>query len=560
MWHSPSHAGHTVNPFTGKLDRCITVEETDGSPSNKTCGTILTTDGTLTDNANGTYTFTGTGAPIGATYLTQTAHADLTNEQAIGALASGILRGATTTGVITVLTTSAGISDNISDEQGSGALVFATSPSLTTPTLGAAAATSLSLTDALTVGNGGTGATSLTDGGILLGSGTGAITPMGVLADGSIVIGDGTTDPTTLAAFSSSTGTLNVASGGTGAASLTDGGLLLGSGTGAVTASAVLTEGQLLIGDGTTDPAIAAMSGDATMASSGALTIAANAVALTTDTTGNYVASVADGSGIDVTGTAGEGWTATVNLLYTDTLAADPTMNAEETRFTTDGTGGGLIFEGSTADTVEGLLVWAPTADRTLTLPDATDTLVGKATTDTLTNKTLSAADNVIAADTAVALAANGVNCTVSGEFPKGVDAGGAVETCTAAAGGAINVINELISSCSSTGSITSCSTITATTGANPVIMGFSGPCDKAVAEYGFANFEVDNTAQMGTSGPSFAVAAGETICSLTHLTDDLTAAEHTFEITVDSNDTNIAKYACGAGTGCSFWISEQFD
>ena len=35
-----------------------------------------------------------------------------------------------------------------------------------------------------------------------------------------------------------------------------------------------------------------------------AATIAANAVALTTDTTGNYVADVADGSGIDVTGTA----------------------------------------------------------------------------------------------------------------------------------------------------------------------------------------------------------------------------------------------------------------
>lgn len=41
----------------------------------------------------------------------------------------------------------------------------------------------------------------------------------------------------------------------------------------------------------------------------------------------------------------------------------------------------------STTTTVQG----AQTADRTLTLPDATDTLVGRATTDTLTNKTLTA-------------------------------------------------------------------------------------------------------------------------------------------------------------------------
>lgn len=47
----------------------------------------------------------------------------------------------------------------------------------------------------LTVGEGGTGATSLTDGGILLGSGTGAITALGVAANGQIPIGDGTTDP-----------------------------------------------------------------------------------------------------------------------------------------------------------------------------------------------------------------------------------------------------------------------------------------------------------------------------------------------------------------------------
>ena len=49
-----------------------------------------------------------------------------------------------------------------------------------------------------------------------------------------------------------------------------------------------------------------------------------------------------------------------------------------------------IVFEGAVADSFETTLTAGePTADRTITIPDATDTLVGKATTDTLTNKTL---------------------------------------------------------------------------------------------------------------------------------------------------------------------------
>ena len=42
--------------------------------------------------------------------------------------------------------------------------------------------------------------------------------------------------------------------------------------------------------------------------------IAANSVALGTDTTGNYVAGITAGTGISVTGTAGEGWSPTITL------------------------------------------------------------------------------------------------------------------------------------------------------------------------------------------------------------------------------------------------------
>jgi hypothetical protein len=69
----------------------------------------------------------------------------------------------------------------------------------------------LSLDTALTVANGGTGASTLTDGGILLGSGAGAITATSVLAEGQLLIGDGTGDPT-LANLSTTTGNNNTGS------------------------------------------------------------------------------------------------------------------------------------------------------------------------------------------------------------------------------------------------------------------------------------------------------------------------------------------------------------
>ena len=56
-----------------------------------------------------------------------------------------------------------------------------------------------------------------------------------------------------------------------------------------------------------------------------------------------------------------------------------------------------LVFEGATDDGYE--TTWAftdPTADRVITIPNATDTLIGKATTDTLTNKSIDVANNTL--------------------------------------------------------------------------------------------------------------------------------------------------------------------
>ena len=79
----------------------------------------------------------------------------------------------------------------------------------------------------------------------------------------------------------------------------------------------------------------------------------------------------------------------------TDVVEAITALNTDLTTISTDNhvfSGGSIIFEGATDDSFETTLaVTDPTADRTITLPNATGTVSLIDATETLTNKTLTA-------------------------------------------------------------------------------------------------------------------------------------------------------------------------
>jgi len=109
-----------------------------------------------------------------------------------------------------------------------------------------------------------------------------------------------------------------------------------------------------------------------------------DAVNLSTDTVGSYVESLVAGTGVTVTNNSGEGAAPTIAIGQSVATTDSPTFAG----LTINGVS--VVFEGATANEFETTLsVTDPTADRTITLPDATTTLVGNNTTDTLTNKTL---------------------------------------------------------------------------------------------------------------------------------------------------------------------------
>jgi len=259
----------------------------------------------------------------------------------------------------------------------------------------------ITLTNGLGVASGGSGRSTLTSESVLAGQGTSAIKQVGPVAHG--VMGWSNSVAVVMTAGSGVTITNGtISSTGGGGTTYTNSAQLASSisdetGTGNLVfhnaptlTNAVLTGTTTLetlnVGTLNVSNTISNASLDSDLAALGNGTGTGMVVRVTTGSV--QYRSLAAGSAIDMTvanadGTAGN---PTLSFARTAGLAGNPALNGGEATFGT----AGIIFEGTTADSNEGLLQWTTiTSDKTITLPDATGTVVLQDSTDTLSNKTI---------------------------------------------------------------------------------------------------------------------------------------------------------------------------
>ncbi len=322
------------------------------------------------------------------------------------------------------------------------------------------------------------------------------------------------------------TGTLPVANGGTGATTLTDGGVLLGSGTGAITATAVLTNGQLLIGDGTGDPTVGTLTEGSNVTitnGAGSITIAA------TDTNTTYTA----GDGLDLSGT----------------------------EFSTDlKSNGGLVIE-STELAVD---LGASSITGTLAVDDGGtgqtsytngQLLIGNTTGNTLAKGTLTAGSNVSITNGSgsITIAATDTNTTYTAG--DGLDLSGTeFSTDLKANGGLVIESTELAMDLGA-------SSITGTLAVDDGGTGATAFDDKAVIitqDTGtdtLASAVMDANGELligGTSGPAVATLTAGSNITITNADGAITIAASGGDVTASSTTTFTNKTIDADGTGNS--------
>jgi len=162
------------------------------------------------------------------------------------------------------------------------------------------------------------------------------------------------------------------------------------------------TAGQFLKTDGSGNLSFSAVP-------SGSFTLAADSGSNDTFNTSETL-TFAGGTGVDTTvsdnqiSIAIDSTVATLtgSQTLTNKTLTSPTINTATIDLGADLTMGdnNIVFEGATADDFETTVTVAdPTADRTITLPDATGTVSLVAGTETLTNKTIDSASNTLTLD-----------------------------------------------------------------------------------------------------------------------------------------------------------------
>ncbi len=159
----PSITVNAKGLITGITTNSITVG--DGTLTLSTSGTGLSGSASFTANQSGAATFTVTSNATNANTASAIVARDASGNFSAGTITASLTGTATTTTNIPNLTgaitsnntttslgsfTSANLATALTDETGSGAAVFATSPTLVTPVLGAATATSINASGAIT--------------------------------------------------------------------------------------------------------------------------------------------------------------------------------------------------------------------------------------------------------------------------------------------------------------------------------------------------------------------------------------------------------------------------